>query len=122
MDFLIIQHSAKGSTWKEHKYIKKIGDKYFYKESSGKAGSIGGPGGRISEYAKEMNIRSGDPYLTRAATIREHNKTLETLDKLEKNVKVGSKEWNNLRDIGRSVLNKMMKAQKEIDEIKKNRK
>lgn len=25
-----IKHSAKGSSWKEHKYIKKVGDKYIY--------------------------------------------------------------------------------------------
>lgn len=24
------EHSAKGSSWKEHKYIKKVGDKYIY--------------------------------------------------------------------------------------------
>jgi len=26
----VLQHSAKGSTWKKHKYIKKIGDTYVY--------------------------------------------------------------------------------------------
>ena len=25
-----LKHSAKGSSWKEHKYIKKVGDKYIY--------------------------------------------------------------------------------------------
>lgn len=25
-----LKHSAKGSTWKDHKYIKKVGDKYIY--------------------------------------------------------------------------------------------
>lgn len=34
-----IIHSAKGSTWKNHKYIKKIGDVYYYtKEQLAKAG------------------------------------------------------------------------------------
>lgn len=33
-----IAHSAKGSTWKKHKYLKKIGDRYVYaKEQVGKA-------------------------------------------------------------------------------------
>lgn len=26
----VLQHSAKGTTWKDHKYIKKIGDTYIY--------------------------------------------------------------------------------------------
>lgn len=25
-----LKHSAKGSSWKDHKYIKKVGDKYIY--------------------------------------------------------------------------------------------
>lgn len=28
-----IQHSAKGTSWKNHKYIRKDGKKYIYKES-----------------------------------------------------------------------------------------
>lgn len=28
-----LTHSAKGSTWKDHKYIKKVGDKYVYANS-----------------------------------------------------------------------------------------
>lgn len=27
-------HSAKGTTWKDHKYIRKEGNRYFYKNSS----------------------------------------------------------------------------------------
>lgn len=30
-----IKHSAKGSSWKKHKYIKKVGNKYFYPNSKG---------------------------------------------------------------------------------------
>lgn len=33
MDNLYLVHSAKGSQWKEHKYIKKVGNKYYYKTS-----------------------------------------------------------------------------------------
>ena len=25
-----LEHSAKGTTWKKHKYIKKIGNRYYY--------------------------------------------------------------------------------------------
>jgi hypothetical protein len=28
-----LRHSAKGSTWKDHKYIKKVGDKYVYADT-----------------------------------------------------------------------------------------
>ena len=32
-DYII--HSAKGTTWKNHKYIKKVGNKYYYKNEKG---------------------------------------------------------------------------------------
>lgn len=28
-----LKHSAKGSSWKNHKYIKKVGDKYIYADT-----------------------------------------------------------------------------------------
>lgn len=28
-----LKHSAKGSSWKKHKYIKKVGDKYIYADT-----------------------------------------------------------------------------------------
>lgn len=28
-------HSAKGTSWKNHKYIKKVGNKYYYKDEKG---------------------------------------------------------------------------------------
>lgn len=34
MSYYLI-HSAKGTTWSNHKYIKKVGDKYYYKDSKG---------------------------------------------------------------------------------------
>lgn len=32
-NFLV--HSAKGTSWKNHKYIKKVGNKYYYKDEKG---------------------------------------------------------------------------------------
>lgn len=37
-----LMHSAKGSTWKNHKYIKKIGDKYIYATTKSKAANAAG--------------------------------------------------------------------------------
>lgn len=34
MSYYII-HSAKGTTWRNHKYIKKVGNKYYYKNEKG---------------------------------------------------------------------------------------
>ena len=31
---IILEHSAKGTTWKDHKYIKKEGDRYIYDTKS----------------------------------------------------------------------------------------
>lgn len=33
----VLMHSAKGSTWKKHKYLKKIGNTYIYAKASKKA-------------------------------------------------------------------------------------
>ena len=32
MSIYYISHSAKGSTWKNHKYIKKVGHRYYYSD------------------------------------------------------------------------------------------
>lgn len=32
---LYLIHSAKGTTWSNHKYVKKVGDKYYYKDEKG---------------------------------------------------------------------------------------
>lgn len=46
-----LYHSAKGSTWKKHKYIKKIKDRYFYTmEELRKAGQ------NFKEYVGDMVI------------------------------------------------------------------
>lgn len=37
-----LMHSAKGSTWKDHKYLKKIGDKYVYATTKTKAANAVG--------------------------------------------------------------------------------
>lgn len=34
-----LAHSAKGSTWKDHKYIKKEGGRYYYADEKGNKGS-----------------------------------------------------------------------------------
>lgn len=33
MEYSYLIHSKKGSQWKNHKYIKKVGNKYYYKET-----------------------------------------------------------------------------------------
>lgn len=33
MNDCYLKHSAKGSSWKNHKYIKKVGDKYVYADT-----------------------------------------------------------------------------------------
>ena len=33
----VLMHSAKGSTWKNHKYLKKIGNAYIYAKAASKA-------------------------------------------------------------------------------------
>lgn len=55
-----IAHSAKGSSWKKHKYIKKIGDVYYYtKEQLAKAGKA------IADteiYSETKSVNGGSGY------------------------------------------------------------
>jgi hypothetical protein len=51
-----LMHSAKGTTWKNHKYIKKIEDRYYYtKESLSKA--LNKAGSSIKETKSDLKTR-----------------------------------------------------------------
>lgn len=49
---LILQHSAKGSTWKKHKYIKRVDGTYYYPKNY--------KGGRHLESSKYSEYSDGD--------------------------------------------------------------
>lgn len=55
-----LMHSAKGSTWKDHKYIKKVGDKYIYATTKGKIADVSGwgvilPGTKYGSVTRDMS-------------------------------------------------------------------
>lgn len=59
----VIKHSAKGSEWEEHKYVKKEGDKYFYSESYEGGRHVGGPADKEtkdSSSSKAQKYSEGD--------------------------------------------------------------
>lgn len=47
-----LMHSAKGTTWKNHKYIKKVGNRYIYPNTK-KVGA------KIGVAAKRTSVRAG---------------------------------------------------------------
>lgn len=51
----VLCHSSKGSTWKDHKYIRKEGDKYVYVESGSGSNSTSSSGdsASVSDSSKE---------------------------------------------------------------------
>ena len=50
-----LQHSAKGSTWKDHKYIKKVDGTYYYPK--------GYKGGKHSDEAGVISMDDFEKYL-----------------------------------------------------------
>lgn len=53
-----LAHSAKGSTWKDHKYIKKEGDRYYYADTKGKVTKPGDMS--AGEHGPEYEMDEGD--------------------------------------------------------------
>lgn len=54
----VIIHSAKGSTWEDHKYIKKIDGSYYYPDSY--EGGRHLPDSSDKELEREVNLNSND--------------------------------------------------------------
>lgn len=58
-----LMHSAKGTVWKNHKYIKKVGGRYIYPaKATGKEimKTVRNTIGDISEMAEDQNLKEGD--------------------------------------------------------------
>lgn len=57
-----IYHSAKGSTWKDHKYIRKEGKRYIYKED---------PKSNVNKL-KDRGVATASQLVTNAITLHEN--------------------------------------------------
>ena len=74
-DYII--HSAKGTTWRNHKYIKKVGNKYYYKNEKGELVE-GDPSdnGDILTETKESTTKSSKSSKSKKSTETDRIKTL----------------------------------------------
>lgn len=74
-NFLV--HSAKGTSWKNHKYIKKVGNKYYYKDEKGELVE-GDPSdnGDILTETKESTTSSSKSKKSKKSTETDHIKAL----------------------------------------------
>ena len=70
-------HSAKGTSWKNHKYIKKVGNKYYYKDEKGELVE-GDPSdnGDILTETKESTTSSSKSKKSKKSTETDHIKAL----------------------------------------------
>ena len=70
-------HSAKGTSWKNHKYIKKVGNKYYYKDEKGELVE-GDPSdnGDILTETKESTTSSSKSKKSKKSTETDRIKTL----------------------------------------------
>ena len=76
MSYYII-HSAKGTTWRNHKYIKKVGNKYYYKNEKGELVE-GDPSdnGDILTETKESTTKSSKSSKSKKSTETDRIKAL----------------------------------------------
>ena len=74
-DYII--HSAKGTTWRNHKYIKKVGNKYYYKNEKGELVE-GDPSdnGDILTETKESSSKSSKSSKSKKSTETDRIKAL----------------------------------------------
>ena len=70
-------HSAKGTSWKNHKYIKKVGNKYYYKDEKGELVE-GDPSdnGDILTETKELTTSSSKSKKSKKSTETDRIKAL----------------------------------------------
>lgn len=86
MGFII--HSAKGTTWSNHKYVKKVGNKYYYKDSKGNLVE----GDPAEQEESTDNTKSDD-----SKTSSKNNTNNDRIKKLADSVMAGKLGQNQLR-------------------------
>lgn len=106
-----VSHSAKGSTWDDHKYIKKIDGTYYYPDSY--------EGGRHLSDSKEENKEEFDA--SKAAT--EFNKFFKSLSDAGQAYFGSREEWANMtledfKDLYKDILGRDPTKELSEDAIK----
>lgn len=106
----MLAHSAKGTTWKDHKYIKKEGDRYIYAPKGGSGRRREG----VGELSK-ANKENDEKIKSEEETNQERIKLIEEL--MEKD-KIGVNEANEMvNDFLNSMKESTDNTDKEIYEI-----
>lgn len=115
-NFLVTQdgsliHSAKGSTWEDHKYIKKIDGTYYYPDNY--------KGGRHLSDSKEEDNKEFDP--SKAAT--EFNKFFRSLSDAGQAYFGSREEWEEMtledfKDLYKDILGRDPSKELSEDAIK----
>ena len=100
-NYSVIMHSEKGSTWKNHKYIRKEGNKYYYADSAS-----------TEKNKKVKQAISTAPSLADKISQMENSQQSETPKPKEisqeftkKKSKSKSKSGYDLDDMARKVIN-----------------
>lgn len=117
MSYYVLKHSAKGTTWGEHKYIRKEGNRYIYpedvegtKEERLENAIVGPDGDKKSgfayNYLKLIDPEAAEDYLN------------EDVKKYRENVK---KYRENLKNIDDVELVRMLQRLNKLDEMNDNR-
>lgn len=97
-----LQHSAKGTTWskKDHKYIRKEGDKYIYDERTTNVGKKFGSQVPSSTKMKAMIAANKGLQVLKKIGIAESNKQkAKEIEKINKKTaeKLATSDWERLK-------------------------
>lgn len=90
-----LQHSPKGTTWKDHKYIKKVNGRYVYESTYGKRGTASsvkaGPGLSIQDRVKKTTKAAKESVTEAKAEYERQQRLKQTEENLKNAQKIGEK-------------------------------
>ena len=106
----LIYHAATGSSWKSHKYIKKIGNKYIYKEDLENVKKKLKQGGKkVSDWNKSGKTSKYDKNISDIK--KNHKKVVKARkDSAKKEAKAYSNKMSSYANIASEKMKKNSKA------------
>lgn len=114
-----LKHSGKGSTWENHKYVRKEGDRYIYEEDLKKEKMLND---NLSD--KDKKISNNSPFIEKKSKrdSQSTNKKSENSDIEEMAKKVIRGEFGNGEKRKKLLGDKYAEIQKRVNELMKSEK
>lgn len=105
----VLQHSAKGTTWKNHKYIKKIGDVYYYKQKASDYKHLSNDYDNLMKKQAEKDKNKNKIQINDEASITPIVKNSEKVEKLRKERDYNKSRSNAYNQLAAQTLKSISK-------------